>query len=414
MRASERADLFWRDHFPSSHGLHAWRAKHGIADVPALGQPYFLDEEDRAHLAFTAEQLTGALRTIGRELLHHGRFREFFPLSDEKWRLSMLDRDQDPCGLWRFDVLYDRRTRDLKFLECNGGDPSGAGWADVLREGFMQFPTWSALESRFTVHAPRLMQSHREVISRRGGGPVLFVCADDSFVRFDHACMAKHYGDDAEVADPRNVRWRDGAPLVGDRPARVVVRDTIDEWVLEPHASGARRLVEAYTRGAFSVVNPFCAVFSDLKASLDIMTREEHARLFTSEQLDVIRAHVPWTRRLTRDFLDDTRANRMTRVIKPNEGYGGFGVVLGSEVSEEAWERALASSVDNIVQERMAIPVDSLVVDEKGTWADRKVTLSLWVHDGKYVGSFARASSQSVINVHQGGGLVPVVFVADR
>ena len=53
------------------------------------------------------------------------------------------------------------------------------------------------------------------------------------------------------------------------------------------------------------------------------------------------------------------------------------------------------------------------VFDAKGAfvgWEEMKVNLSVWAFDGKFGGAFARAAQGSVINVHQGGGVVPVCF----
>lgn len=421
MRPDERADQLWRAHFSSTRSqtvthMHEVRARAGIAHVPTFSQPYFLDAAVRPLLARTAELMTGALRTVGRELLLKGRFRDHFALSDEKWRLSLIDAGRaDPCGFWRFDVLFDRDTRALKFLECNGGDPSGAAWTDVLLEGFMQLPAWKALEEHMTLHADHLGASHRAATSRRAQGPVLFVCARDSFVRNDHECMAAYYrrkGVKADVADPRDIAWRDGRPLVDGEPAAVVVRDTIDEFVLAPHAESAALLVRAYEQGAFAMLNPLCGVYSDLKGALDVMSDPANAALFRDDERHAISEHLPVSRRLTPELRDDTRARRTDRVLKPCDGYGGFGVLVGRETPEAEWERALTNP-DLLVQDYVPIPQDVFALDsvDGEVAAPRKVTLSLWVHDGKYVGSFARASSQSVINVHQGGGIVPVVFV---
>ena len=45
---------------------------------------------------------------------------------------------------------------------------------------------------------------------------------------------------------------------------------------------------------------------------------------------------------------------------------------------------------------------------------DRYVNINFWVHDGAFAGAFNRAASGQIVNVHQGGGLMPVFFVSEK
>ncbi len=115
------------------------------------------------------------------------------------------------------------------------------------------------------------------------------------------------------------------------------------------------------------------------------------------------------------------RQNRDKLVLKPNDGYGGFGVLVGRVTDDTKWNALIDKSIkDKIiytVQDFVSIPRDEFPVVENGAFkgfAPKNVNLNLWSHDGDFAGAFVRAAEGSVINVHQGGGMVPVFFVSDK
>ena len=113
--------------------------------------------------------------------------------------------------------------------------------------------------------------------------------------------------------------------------------------------------------------------------------------------------------------------NKAQFIIKPNTGYGGFGIVIGKETDQNTWDdtinRGLQPGGDDAVQEFVEIPVDNFPIMEDGKFIGfepRNVNVNFWSHAGEFAGSFVRAATGSIINVHQGGGLVPAFWVSPR
>jgi hypothetical protein len=44
----------------------------------------------------------------------------------------------------------------------------------------------------------------------------------------------------------------------------------------------------------------------------------------------------------------------------------------------------------------------------------RNVNINFWSHGGEFAGAFNRAAVGSLVNVHQGGGIMPVFFVEEK
>jgi hypothetical protein len=99
---------------------------------------------------------------------------------------------------------------------------------------------------------------------------------------------------------------------------------------------------------AVVMVNPFRCKILHKKASLAVLSDEINAHLFTAEEQAAITKFIPWTRNLSeRNTLYEGRPidlvpflvqNKDEFVLKPNDEYGGKGVILGWETDATEWE----------------------------------------------------------------------------
>jgi uncharacterized circularly permuted ATP-grasp superfamily protein len=157
------------------------------------------------------------------------------------------------------------------------------------------------------------------------------------------------------------------------------------------------------------------------------LSDENNARLFSREQLAAIAAHIPWTRTVAErrtthegrevDLVPFIQRNRRRLVLKPNDEYGGKGIVLGWEVDDAAWEDAIRTALAEpyIVQEKIALPSEPYpsLVDGSVTIVDRLLDTAPFVSYGRYIeGCMTRLSTVALLNVTAGGGSTVPVFVA--
>jgi hypothetical protein len=235
-------------------------------------------------------------------------------------------------------------------------------------------------------------------------------------------------------------------------PVDIVFRDTIDEWVLAPYWPATTAIVEAARADAAFVMNPLTSVAADWKGSFAALSdpvceaalgahlggAPEPAAWMSAwtgtsmpDRLASLRPCLPWTRVASHgpttgfdgervDLAAFARAARPDLVLKPNAGWGGFGVRIGRETDPAAWaaalDAALARPGSAVLQRFAGYVTDRYPVFEGDRFVGfrpKRINTSVWVHGGEVVGLFARASDAPVINVHQGGGLLPVVLVGE-
>jgi uncharacterized circularly permuted ATP-grasp superfamily protein len=221
-----------------------------------------------------------------------------------------------------------------------------------------------------------------------------------------------------------------GRLMAGGRRIDLVYRRALFNDVLA-HPEVCAPLVEAYRARTVCMANTFRCKVPHKKAFFAVLTDERFRQLFTPDERDLMAAHIPWTRLVTArtteldgrpiDLLEHALANRDEFVVKPNDEYGGAGVVLGWEVDASAWQaaldRAVAESGAWVVQRRIPVRREVFpMVDASQTVSMREVLVDLapYLFRGKVAGFLTRLSSTGLANVTSGGGQVPAFVVTPR
>ena len=139
---------------------------------------------------------------------------------------------------------------------------------------------------------------------------------------------------------------------------------------------------------------------------------------------------MPWTRvveeRTTShgeqnvDLLPFIAANREQLVLKPNDEYGGKGIVLGWTVDDATWATAIQTALAEpyIVQQRVTVPSELWPAWTDGGLhlGERMLDTAPFMADSTMMtGVLTRIATDPLLNVTAGGGSnVPTFLVEDR
>jgi uncharacterized circularly permuted ATP-grasp superfamily protein len=167
------------------------------------------------------------------------------------------------------------------------------------------------------------------------------------------------------------------------------------------------------------VANSFRVQMLFKKATFALLDDPANERLFTPEEVAALRRHIPWTRKLREghttyrgrkvDLLEFAILHRDQLVLKPNGDYGGRGVTLGWECTEEKWRQAIddALGASFVVQERVEVLQQTFptLINGEVKFEDRYVDFDPYTWAGEEVeGAGIRLSSSALLNVTAGGG----------
>jgi hypothetical protein len=404
-------------------------------------RPFFVDAADAARIQPVVETIAALGERVVAAAGQDPTLLDQVALTEAERRLVAIDPGYDRASTAsRLDAFL--LPDSLQFAEYNGESPAGAGYSQTLAELFDDLPIAARFRERFDVYAYPLMERLLDALLesyRDWGGteaaPTIaivdwrevptwseFEIIRDRFVRL---------GVPTFVCDPRDLEF-DGRRLtaLGRRIDLVYRRVLINDIIARRDECEA--LVRAYAAGAACVANTFRCKIPHKKAFFAVLTDETNEGLFDAEERALIARHVPWTRllqeRRTRkdaevlDLVDYVRRHRDRFVIKPNDEYGGTGVLLGWEADEPAWERALAHAVGHpeeawIAQERIDVRRETFPVYRVGggvTFDDMLVDMAPYLFRGRFSGFLTRLSATGLANVTSGGGQVPVFRVSRR
>jgi uncharacterized circularly permuted ATP-grasp superfamily protein len=326
-------------------------------------------------------------------------------------------------------------TDRLRVIEYNAESPAGIAYSDALAAAFEELPVLREFRRRF--HLSRLTGADRQVEAmvracgewRPGERPSLAIVdwpgvpTVSEFELFRQ--LFESAGIPTVICEPAAVEYRGGKVYAASRPVNLVYRRVLTTEILS--SEDGRDLLRAYLDGAVCVINSFRAKLLHKKMSLALLSDDAYASLYRPAELETIARHVPWTRKVregptTRegvviaDLLGYVVDRRDELVLKPNDDYGGRGVVVGRTVSQGEWERAVeaARSHSYVVQEAVEIPRESYPVAMDGVrLLDLAVDMDPYVYEGEPHGCMTRLSSSALLNVTAGEGSVVPTFVVE-
>jgi hypothetical protein len=235
-------------------------------------------------------------------------------------------------------------------------------------------------------------------------------------------------GLESRIIDPREVEYTGGKLRCGDYIIDLIYKRVL---VSELYERGGMEhpVIKALRDRAVCMVNSFRCKILYKKASFAVLSDERNAGLFSPAELDAIVDHIPWTRRVEErktqfggkivDLVPHILSNRDRLVLKPNDDYGGKGIVLGWTVDGAAWAAAVhkALSEPYVVQERVNLPTEPFPSMEGGRLhiIDRMLDTNPFVGFGSTVdGCLTRVSTEALLNVTAGGGSTAPTFVLEE
>jgi hypothetical protein len=416
---------------------------------PTFMKPYFVDMQHRPLIARHTRNIIRGVEKVGKLFMEGYDFQGLVYQSGLIADLSKVDPIYPSYQVMvRLDCFYHPESGEMKFLEFNCGDPSGMGWNDAMLDIFLTMPAIRKLGEQFDVHTDHLLETHLQAMLKKyhefceakgmkakAKPTFAVVCWKDSTILNDVLEIVETYkrrGYEAIFADPSDFEYDGKLVKIEGTVIDAVYRDAIDDFIKPKFWPHCQNIISAYRDGNICFVNPVRAATGDFKTLPAIMSDEKYRSLFTEDEWDTMVQTVPWTRKFKAGEITTFNSKKIEMVkllkqekdafvLKPNEGYGGFGIFIGCDCSQGDWDRAVdkavAPGMNYAVQEFVKIPVDKFPIVENGVFKgfhDRNVNINYWSHAGEFAGAFLRAATGNIINVHQGGGLVPVFFLSPK
>ncbi|KVT70095.1 hypothetical protein WK56_19375 [Burkholderia ubonensis] len=404
---------------------------------PVSLRPLPISEETANELASISERFIKLFDTVAHLYCRHAEIRELFPAYRNMEHYTVALPNLKPLvRVCRLDGLFTPDGR-YQILETNTDCPGGViqnGLAGRIWEeqksgnplvGDMALTaTTQPFVADPDVFLKELLAAHRE---RTGAEPesAAIVTFKGRFTneveRMVHGL--NKLGVESWTVDAAELR-RSAGRLVDQRGRRIDIaynkldlRDLIDEPLVDDY-------LKATADGDVTFLNPLiCQWPLADKAILALLSDPQYGSLFSDEERELCKRHVPWTRLLganvttidptgsRSDLLRYAVGHRTGLVLKPTNATRGQGVVIGATVDQANWEQALSSALNDgthVIQEYIEAPQLAAPHPATGEIQTMAAGIDIYGYGGRFAGFQARASLDPVMNVGKRGILLPV------
>lgn len=403
-------------------------------------RPNFLEPAQWAYLRRETETLMGAFRKAHRAALHDPAARTQLDLEPYEEELYPMDPGLDtPWATSRLDSFYDPEQGILQFVEYNAETPAGMAYDDAIAETFLQLEPMKRFEQHYQVRAFSTVHSLYSSLLEtyhtwggRGTPQIAIVDWGDVPTLNEHELCRELFeaeGSPTLLADPRALEYRGDHLWAGDFRIDLIYKRVLVSELVERMGIHYNPVVQAVRDRKVCISNSFSAKLMAKKASFVLLSDEHNHGLFDEGERAAIEAHIPWTRRVQErktmfhgqeiDLLPFIAERRDQLVLKPNDEYGGKGVVIGWEATDDLWQETMRAALTTpyVVQERV-----NLYHEDFPAWAGSGLNISQRLVDadpfiffGRTTsGCMTRLSSTTLANVTAGGGSIVPTFIVYR
>ncbi len=422
-------------------GLESARLIFGGRRLTPYLRPHFVTETDWTRVVKICETVWSALQKVKDAAIENDELLDELGITEIERELVAIDpkyKQVSPNA--RLDSFLTENA--YSFVELNGESPAGVAYADSATEIFGALPVMKKFSERYDVRGfsgrPKMLDVLLKCYTEFNGGlpetkPTIAIVDLKDLPTLKEFELFRDYfeseGYTALICSPDELEF-DGVKL---RYKEIVIdivykRLLVNEYL--PIIETAPALLDAYRAGAVCMVNNFRSKLIHKKAIFAVLTNEKYAHLFDAEELEAIKAHIPWTRKFRDeqteyknekiDLVEWTRSNSGKLVLKPNDDYGGHGIYIGWNSSAKEWDEAIKTALtdgDYLVQERVETSKEMFpMLDDAGEVhnIEQLVDLDPLLFNGIVGSAFTRLSSSELANVSSGGGMVPTFIIKEK
>ena len=416
-------------------------------------RPRLISGDDHARVCSVGSLLAGALLRLAGYASQDGEMgdqvRQILALNPVEEALATMSppiEGGDPHS--RLDGFF--TTDGLVFVEYGAHPPAGPLIQEALAEIFAATPAMQVFTADYRVQAsPAGCRQHIvENLTQAwttggmpGDGPrVAIVESKESEFSWEFTTLKAElhrHGVPAVICSTDDLAYQPGQDGLythdahGHRhPITVVYRRAVLGDLLSRYGATLidHPLTRAWSAGDCVMVNSFTSHLANKKSALALLTDPATSGVLSPQELTAAQQHLPWTR-LVRpgpttyhgqevDLLAFAQAHRENLVLKPNDDYGGHGILCGWQTTDDDWHQALTRAMNDphVIQERVTMPMTRYPI-----WSDSALRIKDYhestdpfLFASSTYGCISRLSPTDLINVSAGGTSVPVFQVAPQ
>jgi len=412
------------------------QAEHGTLfggrPLSASLRPMFLGEKTYQYIQDTVYILRQAILKIAAVFFNDRKTLNLLGLTDLEIQLCAI-----PTNVIRLSATarMDAFLTDtsFRFVELNAEVPAGIAYVHELAKIYQKLPVFQEFEKSFPVRfvSPLehtfdgLTRVYHEEFCGREEMPSFAIVDFKNVPTYKEFVLIKNYlnrkGHICEICDPRELECRDGWIYANGKKIDILYRRLLMNEFFEI-IDECKPYLEGYHAQKTCYLNSFRSKLVHKKNLFSLLTDPYYMKVLDNAEIKAIRTHIPWTRKFREskeryrgmliDLVDSVRKHKNNFILKPNDDYGGHGVVLGFQCTQSEWDDAIENALQNdfVAQEVIDIGKEPFVLNIDGNWMEKETIIDLdpYLNGPMMGGCLTRTSFNNLANVTAGGGSLPM------
>jgi hypothetical protein len=410
----------------------------GVLDRGRLFSPFlrpcFITRKKYNEISLAAETIARAFERLTFAALEDKEILNELDLTETEEKMARINPGYPGvCHSSRLDTFL--HGDDFKFLEYNAETPAGIVDQMQIEKVLLKIPEVRAFLENNKHWRPKpqqkllnsLIAGYRDFGGKKEKPNIAIVDWKDVATVTEFKVLKEYFelkGHQCLILDPFELEYNGSFLHRGDFEIDIFYKRVVIHEFFERFKDD-NPLSNAYRNGNVFMANSFRTKIPQKKACFAIASDAKFQHVFTAEQLRFIKKHIPWTRKVKEmktkfqgveiDLLKYLRVNRNEFILKPNDDYGGSGIIFGWESSQSFWEQSLKKALGESYVVQQKVPIDKIkfpTYDEKKMYMEKLlVDFDPFLFRGKVEGGLTRLSSSSLVNVAKGGGETALVVI---
>ncbi len=443
-------DIFKEIYHASKERNFTYERKGRCDVINLLPLPLVIMPKQVRYLHKTCFIIKNALSGLIDLYLECPEVREVIPMTEEEelWIKDIwTSKHRKNPGIWNrldfhFDIYHPNWKDTITFFEDNSVAVGGNHYVPVAEELITDIvlPRLKKINRNISLNKNDDIRTllyheilyHAEAVGRRGLNIAFTedktltsgITEFPSLAKFYNKKFDKEVDINIYMVDPRELYLKGNEIYYKNNEIDIIYRDF---ELLDLFKMGKGRYIDAVST-AFKrnqVISGVAGEF-DHKGCWEVLRDDRYSAFFKRLRNSGIVKHIPWTK-VIRDTKTDSLSgeriellnyaskNKDSLVLKPNRGFGGYGIAIGKDTTQFHWDEMIDRGCRErgrwIAQEYRKVSTKTFPsLDEKGELIFEEFhTVFGLAGTSEGLGILGRASRKEIVNVAQRGGIVAVL-----
>lgn len=395
--------------------------------MPTLYHPMFLTRKDVKELEKIGKSMMDISNKLTDRFIEDKEFRKKFHFPKFIEELIEVENGYDVnIPIARYDLFY-KDGDNFKFCELNTDGSSAMNedyiFSNIMLESlalkdFSKDKKLSSFEL-FNSWVKESINIYNKTENPKEKPNVAIVDFKESATDMEFLEFKKSYeeeGYNCIIADPRDLKYRNGALYHEDYRIDIVYRRMVSYEIIEKKEE-IKEFLDAYRDRSFVCIGSMRSQVVHNKIFFKILHDEDTLEYLTEEERDFVKKHIPYTGIFggSEEVFKKVVEGKDKYIMKPMDLNASQGVYVGRDLSDEDWEKRLKDSFDKdyIYQEYFdPFEKDFLLKTDNGFKAESfKTTIGLYMYNEKVKGFYSRIGQESIISGVVRYFTLPNIFV---